>query len=1364
MEDQLHCGGRPVTSVMFDNVNVSSLIDTGSQVTTISETFFWENIHSNGITEYREGNWFPLTAANGLNIPYSGVALLDLTLLGHNVNQIGVLVVRDTPSVKESKRKVPAIIGMNVLDRIPGWQSIFAPSTVDINEQAIVNEGDASTVVRVSGLEPVFIPSRSSVNVKVHSSCSTGIMLVDSLSDLSVSKDVLVMSTLIDLSSDQLFVQVVNSGDIDVWLEPGSRLAKAQIIEEIISQCHVDVSIDSSEIIVCNNVEANSEKIPVPGEQIPMIDLEQFPGTEEELHKVQQSLRKHQEVFLRKGQTIGCTRTVTHRIHTTDDIPVNEPYRRIPPQLVDEVREHLNDLLKKGVIQESESAYAAPIVVVRKKTGDIRICNDYRRLNQKVAKDAFPLPRIQESLEALGKAKVFSTLDLASAYHQVEVHPSDRHKTAFTTPFGLFEQVRMPFGIANAPATFQRLMSKIFRDDILRILLVYLDDIILYSETVDEHIRDLDTVLTKLQEHGLKLKASKCVLFKPEVRYLGHILSAEGLRADPEKIVAVKDWVRPENLQELRRFLGFASYYRRFVPSFAKLAAPLHDLVGKLAKRKRGKKIQINNDWKETHEEGFQLLKQRLTSTPVLGFPDFTQSFVLETDASMSGFGAVLSQQQNGYTRVIAYASRGLREQEKKMENFSSMKIELMALVWAIGEKFPEYLQIRPFLVLTDNNPLSYFMTKAKLTASEQKMAATLARFQFQIKYRSGKHNGNADALSRQEKRSWDQYSPDEISSESCAMLAESTLFPADLQCAILEDMSSQGTILCQNQSVNPDVCKESTFLPTLSEEGIAELQDNDSTVGLVKKWITQKDKVTFILRKKESLNVNMLYRQRNRLYTEKNVLYRTLRDPKIGKLKQVVIPEMLKEAMLKGCHDDQGHPGTDRTLALLRARCYWYNLEQDVKDHVRRCERCLLSKPLKVQTPLGSLVAHKPLEVLSIDFTLMDKASDGRENVLVLTDSFTKWTVAVATRDQQAVTVARVLVRDWFSKFGAPLRIHSDRGRDFESKIIAQLCTLYGIKKTRTTAYRPQGNGQVERFNRTLHDLLRSLPPAKKARWPEHLNELVFAYNCTPHTSTGFSPFYMLYGREARLGPDLLLGVDKESGMEDRDPKSWVTLHQRRLQDAYEAAMKRLDFAFVKRKKSYDKKAKERPLYIGQQVLIRNRGLKGRCKIQDAYKPDIYKVIDQRGNQDVYCIERVDGQGEVKWVNRSELRERPSMKKDDKPSIRKRRITPKIAENEVETEDEIFIVQDDRFQRNATNSLLSNLSSDENSAQNLSAENEEAADIGTVMPPLRRSSRQTAGLHSNPHHEPRSCKSCNQAFCLSYHLAWRNEDSSSDA
>ena len=297
------------------------------------------------------------------------------------------------------------------------------------------------------------------------------------------------------------------------------------------------------------------------------------------------------------------------------------------------------------------------------------------------------------------------------------------------------------------------------------------------------------------------------------------------------------------------------------------------------------------------------------------------------------------------------------------------------------------------------------------------------------------------------------------------------------------------------------------------------------------------------------------------------DVLFRDVKDPTQGELRQIVIPDQMKERMLKRFHNTHGHQGVERTLALLRSKCFWVRMERDVREHISKCETCILAKPLKIKTPLENLLASQPLEVLAIDFTLIDKAWDGRECVLVLTDAFTKWTLAIPTRDQQASTVAGVLVKEWFTKYGAPLRIHSAQGRDFEARIISQLCTLYGIKKTWSSSYHPQGNGQCERFNRTMHDLLRTLSPDKNQRWPDHLSELVFAYNTTPHSSTGYTPFYLLYGREARLGPDLLPSTEKELDIDASEPKNWVTLHQHRLQDAYIATRLRLEQSAEKRK-----------------------------------------------------------------------------------------------------------------------------------------------------------------------------------------------------
>ena len=556
---------------------------------------------------------------------------------------------------------------------------------------------------------------------------------------------------------------------------------------------------------------------------------------------------RYAEVF----STGEDTSTVRHRIPTSDDVPVNQRYRRIPPNQFEEAKRHLQQLLDKGVIQPSQSDYASPIVLVRKKSGTLRLCVDYRQLNAKTRRDAYPLPRIEETLDALGGAKYFSTIDLASAYNQVEVEPADRHKTAFITPMGLYEYNRMPFGLNNAPATFQRLMQNIFRDDLLRVLLVYLDDIVVYSSTISEHLQRLEHVLLKLKENGLKIEPEKCQFFKKSVKYLGHVVSAEGVATDPAKTEVVAKWPMPGTLKDLRSFLGFTSYYRRYVPGFAQKAAPLHKLTAELSEGGKKKKGIIPAErWNRECQTAFDALREALTSPPVLAYPDYQKPFIIETDASDKGLGAVLSQRQDDQLRVIAYASRGLRGAEKNMKNYSSMKLELLALKWAVTEKFREYLLGSEFVVYTDNNPLTYLQTKSKLKAVEQRWAAELASFSFKIVYRPGKHNQNADALSR---LGWTGPSPDSDDNEdteemdACAVFETSqttpspdvaeTLASSNMTTNLPEEVRQQlhSAFLYEaemkTRSGAQGKLADATYLPVIDKEQMVKIQQNDPAI-----------------------------------------------------------------------------------------------------------------------------------------------------------------------------------------------------------------------------------------------------------------------------------------------------------------------------------------------------------------------------------------------------------------------------------------------------------------------------------------------------------------------------------------------------
>ncbi|KAI3358861.1 hypothetical protein L3Q82_015251 [Scortum barcoo] len=771
-------------------------------------------------------------------------------------------------------------------------------------------------------------------------------------------------------------------------------------------------------------------------------------------------------VFSVHDGDLGCTNLLSHDIPLLDDIPVRQRHRRIPPSEYEAVKAHINQLLESQVIRESSSPYASPIVLVRKKDGSLRLCVDYRLLNSKTRKDAFPLPRIEE--------------------RRAWMH--------FLGPDGF------------PPLTWP-----------------------------------VDTISQIRQV---------CAFFQQEVGYLGHVISSQGVSTDPKKIEAVANWQRPGHVSELRSFLGFASYYRRFVEGFAKLAGRLHQLVAELGgtKSRKGSSQVLGTAWTPQCEESFETLKSKLVSAPVLAYADFARPFVLEIDASYSGLGAVLSQETDSGVRPVAYASRGLRPTERNMSNYSSMKLEFLALKWAMMEKFREYLLGHKCTVYTDNNPLSYLQS-AKLGATEHRWAAQLAAFDFDIKYHSGRSNRNADALSRQ----------CASGSPLVAHCLPGTRVPLSLQ-----------------QSRHPDSVVPATqslvsILPSHSAFDLSSLQENDPLLRDVLVFWQRKAPPTSVERQQLPRPVMAILRQWDRLVEKDGVLFRrAFRSDGGEEFLQLLLPAVLKQETLKQLHQDHGHQGIERTTKLVQQRCYWPGMSSDIKDWVQKCERCQVAKD-SGHVPhsfIGHLLASQPNEILAIDFTLLEPSRNGLENVLVMTDVFSKFTVAVPTRDQRASTVAQVLISEWFYKFGVPSRLHSDQGRSFESSLIRQLCSLYGVAKSRTTPYHPSGNGQCERFNRTLHNLLRTLPVSQKRDWASCLPQVLFCYNTTPHQGTGESPFYLMFGQEPRLPIDFLLGrvLDPVPGQ----VQDWVIEHQARLNVAFEGARERLLAAAGRRKEQH--------------------------------------------------------------------------------------------------------------------------------------------------------------------------------------------------
>ena len=739
-------GATNEVSIDLEGKQTCALLDTGSCVSTISESYYKENLCHQEL--FPLNDFARIECADGQELPYQGYIEANISVRT-GVPQAStipclLLVTKDT----NYSTSTPVILGTNILDLLlQECKQNFGPQFLQrallhtpwylafrclvIRDKELSKSGNQIAIIRSAETSKIIVGPNETKTIKGRTDKELGYQttsaMIHETSDSSLPDFIELSPEVINYTygrTKEVNITVSNLTSNSVVIAPKAILCELQPVSTEESKLMCDIKHD---ILKQVNIDTNDQLNP------------------EQLHQINELLANHADIFSTGEDDIGFCDKIKHRIDLIDETPFKQKTRRIPPAMISEVRQHIDQLLSTGIIRKSKSPWSSNVVLVRKRNGKLRMCVDYRMFNNRSVKDAYALPKIEEIFDVLQGSKYFSTIDMKSGYRQVEVEESHKERTAFSVAnLGFYEYVKMPFGLSNSPATYQRLMEECLGELNMTICVVYLDDLIIFSDTFEEHLYRLDLVFTRLKECNLKLSPEKCFFIQDKVPFLGHIVSKDGIETDPAKIDRIKNWPTPTNYDELRSFLAFCGYYRRFIKDFSKITLPLAEMQPPtVSKTKKPTNPWL---WTENEQHIFENLKEILTKPPILAYPDFTKPFELHTDASGKSLGAVLYQSEGKLKRVIAYASRALTNSEK---NYSAYKLEFLALKWAVTEKFSDYLTMKHFTVLTDNNPLTYVLKTAKLDATGQRWASALGEYDFDIQYRAGMNNADADAMSR---------------------------------------------------------------------------------------------------------------------------------------------------------------------------------------------------------------------------------------------------------------------------------------------------------------------------------------------------------------------------------------------------------------------------------------------------------------------------------------------------------------------------------------------------------------------------------------------------------------------------------------
>jgi hypothetical protein len=1127
------------------------LIDSGASLTLINSNLFYQLPYYIRQSARYPSSKFQIHLADKSCLQVQKTLVLPITIANHTRKHIAYVV---------PKLWRPCIIGNDFIQKHNlqidgGRQRVYFKDLVV--EKLItpkldpIQEKDEQYVLLAN--ECVKIPSYHAIDIQVQPDKEfVNIEEEPSEHEITSIKDTPCVTNGIIKPQKLMNVQVANLTKKTIIIHPGQALASMSPLNEAQLKVLHQIEKTQQEATSINDTTENE------------LDLSETNLTQEQKDQLKNLIKSYSDIFRKQS---GRTKMLRHQIKLIPGSkPYNSPPYRYAPAKRQIIEQNLKEMKEQGIIEPSKSPWASPVVLAPKKDGSIRFCVDYRKLNSMTTRDAYPIPRIDDTLDALQEARFVSTLDLRSGYWQVEMDKESKEKTAFITHKGLNEFNVMPYGLTNAPATFQRLMDIVLAGLKWQSCLVYIDDVVIYSPTFEQHLIDLKNVFQALKEANLTLKASKCCFCRKEMKYLGHIITQDGIKPDPTLTKAVSDFPQPKTIKDVQSFLGLSGYYRRFIKDYAKIAEPLIEQLRQL----KEKNYHLN--WTTKCTTAFETLKKKLTNAPIMSTPNFNEPFILELDACEYGLGAVLAQEYDKRKFVIAYASRTLSSPER---NYSATEREALAIVWAT-KHFRPYLEGTKVLIRSDCKALQWLKNAKDISGRLARWAMKLSAFQIEsIQYRPGTANANADSLSRNPI----------ISTSSSEKSAQ-------------EGMEIKENIISKEKDTN--IVRKPYEISTI--ETIINLWENTNILDDIKNEQQADSNLNHIIQQLKANPSPEFNDKRQPFVLINDILYKIKNSNRhynqrmLGNKHLLVIPKKMQNKLLEWAHDHPtgGHAGQQKTLFRLSSRVYWASMRKDIFNYVAACEDCQKFKynNIPTATPMQLHEVHEPWHTIGIDIMGPFPATSRQKRfLLVIVDYFTRWIEIFSMRITTSIEIAEVLINQVFTRYGLPRYILSDNGPQFVSNLFSEFCQLMTIQQKFTANYHPQTN-MTERVNRTLKPLIAIFAQEHPHSWDKEIQKLALAIRTSVNETTGETPAFLMFGRDPIIPLDLIIGdpiqgVPPMNDVEQEQIQNYRTQLMNNLRVAFNTVREHSEVEKLSQKMKYDRHTTQREFAEGDLVWV---------------------------------------------------------------------------------------------------------------------------------------------------------------------------------